>query len=537
MWNKLADGRFRIDAAKQVLSEFIATAPDKEDLHIGLRLYGSRVSYHDKGACEDSVLLVPIEGFHRKEMLKIVKDARALGATPLARSLNAAADDLTRPGKKQVIVFTDGEESCDGDVRAALARLTADGVNADVRIIGIGLPKAAAERFAQMVPSVNTDTAKGLAQALKEATTTIAPAEPPKQKKQTLTVKLTKDSKPWTEGGVTVTDTLGKAVTLSKGKEPGAWAGEVAPGMYQATVKPSGRVFPSLGVAVGEEALYVLDVSESPKVTLEVPPGPISTLQDISVSYAGASDADGQYVILAPVGAPDDAQPVYTRAPGKEGKAIIKTLVDPGRFEARFIAAVGSEVVVCGRSKPFETIQPAASLEMSAKVTASSQVQVTFKSTPQDGDWIGWAKAGAPDGEYGNWTRLTEGSDKVTVVSPVEVGDYEMRYCNDNTPKPRARFAFKVEAAAMKIDAPDSVMGGSKVAIAWAAPAAGGVYLTVVPKGAADNAYTEWMYLTADQMNPLRLQTPREVGDFEIHMYMEDAGKLLMRRALTLTKM
>ncbi len=119
MWNKLSDGRYRIDAAKQVLSEFIATAPEKEDLHIGLRLYGSKVSHRESGACEDTVLVVPMEGFQRTEMLRLVKEARAIGATPLALSLNAAADDFTKPGKKQVIVFTDGEESCGGDVAAA----------------------------------------------------------------------------------------------------------------------------------------------------------------------------------------------------------------------------------------------------------------------------------------------------------------------------------------------------------------------------------------------------------------------------------
>jgi Ca-activated chloride channel family protein len=99
MWNKLSDGRYRIDAAKQVLSEFIATAPQKEDLHIGLRLYGSKVSHREPGACEDTVLVLPMEGFERTQMLQLVKEARAIGATPLAISLNAAADDFTKPGK------------------------------------------------------------------------------------------------------------------------------------------------------------------------------------------------------------------------------------------------------------------------------------------------------------------------------------------------------------------------------------------------------------------------------------------------------
>lgn len=50
MWNKPSDGRYRIDAAKEVLSQFIATAPDNPDLHIGLRLYGSKIPYRKPGA-------------------------------------------------------------------------------------------------------------------------------------------------------------------------------------------------------------------------------------------------------------------------------------------------------------------------------------------------------------------------------------------------------------------------------------------------------------------------------------------------------
>ncbi len=66
MWNKLEDGRYRIDGARQALSSFVTTTPDTPDLHVGLRIYGSRVHFSKDGACEDSVLVVPMEGFNRK---------------------------------------------------------------------------------------------------------------------------------------------------------------------------------------------------------------------------------------------------------------------------------------------------------------------------------------------------------------------------------------------------------------------------------------------------------------------------------------
>ena len=537
MWNKLADGRYRIDAAKQVLSEFIATAPDQEGLNIGLRLYGSRVSYHDKGACEDSVLLVPIEGFRRKEMLKIVKDARALGATPLARSLNAAADDLTPcPGKKQVIVFTDGEESCDGDVKAALARLNSDEIKADVRIIGIGLPKAAAERFAQMVPSVNTDTAKSLAAALKDATTTITPPSPPPAVKQSFTVKVTHDGRPLSSGGVSIAGPDGKAVILEKAKQPGTWTASVSPGLYAATITPMNRVFPSLSVTRGEDALFELDVTEAPKVTIEVPAGPFTTLQDIEIKYAGANGGEGQYVVIAPAGAPDDAEPEFAKAPGKDGSVTIKTMADPGRFEARFLALTGSQYGICGRSKIFETVQPKVSLEMASKVKSSMKVEVTFHGTPQDGDWIGWVKAGAPDGDYVVWSRPDGATSKVTLVAPSEPGDYEMRYCNNNSNSVHARFAFKVEASELMLAAPESLMAGARLPVKWAAPTAGDIWVTVVKKGVPDSEYTAYVYLNAEQTNPALLPTPNQPGEYEVRMVTDGSTKVAIRNPIKLTE-
>src|SRR5450432_636056 len=115
MWNKLEDGRFRIDAAKQVLTEFISETPARPDLRIGLRIYGAKVHYSKPGACEDSELVAPIAPLDRPRLLAAVREARAIGATPLAHSLELAAQDFHEAGRKKVLICTDGEESCGGD--------------------------------------------------------------------------------------------------------------------------------------------------------------------------------------------------------------------------------------------------------------------------------------------------------------------------------------------------------------------------------------------------------------------------------------
>ncbi|HEY1082651.1 MAG TPA: VWA domain-containing protein [Prosthecobacter sp.] len=536
MWNKLGDGRYRIDAAKQVLSEFIATAPEKEGLHIGLRLYGSKVSHRDSAACEDTWLAVPVEGFQRAEMLRLVKEARAIGATPLALSLNAAADDLTKPGKKQVIVFTDGEESCGGDVAAALAKLKSDGIDADVRIIGIGLPKAVAERFATLAPIENADSAVRLAEALKNAAAvTMAAPAAPMVKKEKVSVKIMKNGEPAGGGAVRLSGTDAALFDLVKTEEPGVWSGELAPGVYTATVAPSGRKFTDLIVVRDTENAFELDITELPKVNVEVLSEEVVAVRDFAVSFAGANGTGDQYIIIAPVGSSDPSEPNLRDAIGKEATLTLTAPDTPGMYEARFtVRGKDSRQIVCGRSKPFEVKPPQVVLEMPATVASSTPITVKYKANVQNGDWIGWTKAGAEDGAYQLYVRPTAETDKVEVSAPAEPGDYEMRYATDGSIKPFARKAFKVEAAAFSLEAPESAAAGTHVKIAWKAPVVSNLYVTIVPKGAEVGAYNEYARLHVAE-NPVNLQAPRKSGEMEIRIMDEVQNKLLFSRPIRLT--
>jgi Ca-activated chloride channel family protein len=539
MWNKLSDGRYRIDAAKQVLSEFIATAPQKEDLHIGLRLYGSKVSHREPGACEDTVLVLPMEGFERTQMLQLVKEARAIGATPLAISLNAAADDFTKPGKKQVIVFTDGEESCGGDVAAALAKLKSSGIDADVRIIGIGLPKAVAERFAVLAPVENADSVVKLAEALKNAmaTTVAAPAAPIVEKEK-VTVRVMKNGEPFSDGDVSLAGTDKTEVKFTKGEEPGAWTAELVPGLYTATVAAAGRQFPDLGVARGADNTFILDVTELPNVIIEIPNEEISVFQEFTLLFKGANGVGDQYIILAPVGSPDSALPNIRDAIGKEATMTMQAPDLPGMYEARFTQkGADYQNVVCGRSAPFEVKMPKVTLELPAVAKASMPITVKFKAAVQNGDWIGWVKAGAADGDYALYVRPNEQSDQVVINAPADAGDYEMRYSHDAAITPFARRAFKVESSAMALEAPETAMAGSYLDVGWkGAPALDHIYITIVEKGSGAAAYNDFQRLGSGQ-SPLKIQAPRKAGDMEIRINDEQQNKVLFSRPVHITEM
>lgn len=541
MWNKLADGRYRMDAAKEVLGEFIATAPDVEGLHVGLRLYGAQIPHREAGACDDSTLVVPVDGFNRAEMLRIVRAARALGATPLARSLDAAAGDFVHDGKKQVIVFTDGEESCGGDVRAALVKLKADGVNADIRIIGIGLPRMVAERYGQYAPVENVDSLRKLAEALKNATAaTITATAKPAMEQRKVTFTLVKSGEPAgaKDVGLTVQDAAGAPVAVQPAGEPGVFTCSAPPGLYSATTQPGGRQFRGLSVPRGEDATFTLDVTEYPQVKLDLVSETSLVLQPGTIQFSGAQEQEGQYVIIAPVGSPDEAEPAYAAAYGKEGEVSLRMPDAPGDYEARFAVprAGGAGYVICGRSKPFPLKMRQVSIKVPATVPAATMVKVDYVGTADTADWIGWVKAGAPDGEYVAWTRLDPESPEVRVQAPADPGDYEMRYASDLTPTPLARAPFKVVASESGLTAPDSAMAGTLVPVTWKSAATEGIFITIVAKDAEATAYNDYLSLKDAEAN-LLLQAPRITGDLELRMVAEGSNSVLFRRPIKLTEM
>ena len=134
MWEKLPDQMFRIDAAKKVLLEFVSG--DFEGYQLAMRVYGHRT----KGDCKDSELVVPFgppkeaaEGANR-----FMKDLNPLGMTPITYSLTEALKDFgDRHG--EIILISDGIESCNADPCALIREWRAKDVKIKVHVVGLGL--------------------------------------------------------------------------------------------------------------------------------------------------------------------------------------------------------------------------------------------------------------------------------------------------------------------------------------------------------------------------------------------------------------
>jgi hypothetical protein len=145
MRKRLGD-RTRIDIAKDVLTGLL-----RDDLPAGAPV-ALRQFPPESDPC-GSVLLTPPGPLDPASAVSTVaaltapKDAR----TPLAKAIAAVAEDLADvPGRRIVVVVSDGEESCKGDPAAEVRRLRAAGFDVTLNVVGLTLDRRSRKDIARL---------------------------------------------------------------------------------------------------------------------------------------------------------------------------------------------------------------------------------------------------------------------------------------------------------------------------------------------------------------------------------------------------
>ncbi len=139
--NAFWSGERKITLATKLLSTSLAALYGTPDLELGLRAYGHQTK-HVEGQqdCDDTELVVPIKHGSNLIIKQELSRLRAQGTTPIARSLERAAEDFPEePGRNIIILITDGIEACDEDPCAVSRMLQSKGIVVKPFIIGIGI--------------------------------------------------------------------------------------------------------------------------------------------------------------------------------------------------------------------------------------------------------------------------------------------------------------------------------------------------------------------------------------------------------------
>ncbi|EQA35257.1 von Willebrand factor type A domain protein [Leptospira inadai serovar Lyme str. 10] len=123
----------KIHLAKKHVKHFVDSLP--ESAEVGLIAYGNRLP-----GCKSSKLYQPMESGNKAQFRNKLYGLTPSGATPLAESIRVAGEYISRRKQStELILITDGIESCYGDPEKELRILQQKGINFHLNVLGLGL--------------------------------------------------------------------------------------------------------------------------------------------------------------------------------------------------------------------------------------------------------------------------------------------------------------------------------------------------------------------------------------------------------------
>lgn len=145
-------GETKMAAAQDALIAFTRELSDSAD--VALRVYGHTGNNQQSGkaaSCAGSELLYPFQKLDAGKFETAIRSFRPTGWTPIATSLDAAAQDFakapSRDGANVVYVVSDGIETCDADPVQAARKLHESDIDVVVNVIGFDVDAEAARQL------------------------------------------------------------------------------------------------------------------------------------------------------------------------------------------------------------------------------------------------------------------------------------------------------------------------------------------------------------------------------------------------------
>lgn len=135
------EGATKIERAREILCETIEELRGMPNLEIALRVYGHQSpvtpTYQD---CEDTKLEVPFGPDNIDQIKFFINHVEPKGTTPIARSLEAAADDFPDKNARNIIILiTDGLEACDEFPCESARKLKEKEIAVTPFVVGLGM--------------------------------------------------------------------------------------------------------------------------------------------------------------------------------------------------------------------------------------------------------------------------------------------------------------------------------------------------------------------------------------------------------------
>jgi len=279
----------------------------------------------------------------------------------------------------------------------------------------------------------------------------------------------------------------------------------------------------------------VRTVPEEP-VTEEPPPPQIAeaTLDapdeapagaQISVAWTGR-EAGSDFITIVETGAAVGAYNDYART--SSGSPVTFLAPDAiGNYEVRYVEHGSNRTVA---SRPIKLIPVEATIDAPDEIPAGSQVTVHWTGPDNRSDYLTIVEAGAPEGSYNNYIRTATGNP-VELLAPDGLGNYEIRYVVNQSGRTLVARPVRLAPVSGSVEALTAIVPGGRFQVAWEGPDNPSDYITIVAVGAPEGSYTE--YARTRTGNPVQLRAPAEAGEYEIRYVINQSGRTLTSRTVT----
>ena len=177
---------------------------------------------------------------------------------------------------------------------------------------------------------------------------------------------------------------------------------------------------------------------------------------------------------------------------------------------------------------PNEVLSPA-TLTVPEKVDAGAVFTVAWEGPDNEDDYVTVVAGDANDDKFGDYRNTREGPT-LTLTAPVEPGVYEVRYVAGRSRTVLGRVPVEVTPTSATLEAPDEVVLGSKFTASWTGPDNQNDYITIVPAGAPDDKYGDYVNTSAGPS--VALTAPIDTGDAELRYVTGKGHKVLARRPI-----
>jgi len=537
MWGQI-DGVSKIEIARNVMGDLLRDWDPAR--HLGVVAYGHRQA----GRCDDIETVIEVGPLDLESALSTINRLQPRGRTPLTDAVRMAAEDLSYEDKPAtVILLSDGVETCNADPCALGRELAQRGVNFTAHVIGFDIAEGDRADLICLAESTGglflpADSAGELSSALTQvAAVRTVPEEPvteepppPQIAEATLDAP---DEAPagaqisvaWTgrEAGsdfITIVET-GAAVgayndyARTSSGSPVTFLAPDAIGNYEVRYVEHGS-----NRTVASRPIKLIPVEATIDAPDEIPAG-----SQVTVHWTGP-DNRSDYLTIVEAGAPEGSYNNYIRT--ATGNPVELLAPDGlGNYEIRYVVNQSGRTLV---ARPIKLIQVEATIDAPDEIPAGSQVTVHWTGPDNRSDYLTIVEAGAPEGSYNNYIRTATGNP-VELLAPDGLGNYEIRYVVNQSGRTLVARPVRLAPVSGSVEALTAIVPGGRFQVAWEGPDNPSDYITIVAVGAPEGSYTE--YARTRTGNPVQLRAPAEAGEYEIRYVINQSGRTLTSRTVT----